>query len=494
MIAEQVGEGDKAKQLAGFKLFLSGIDLTKPVGVYVGTPTDAGTQPPVVAFIPVTKEDDLLDQLKQFQVEIGKPEKGIRSVAGPNGQNAFLRFANGHAYVSDKSESLEGKLPEPGKFLPQMSKTHLVAASMRLGQLPKKLRQDAVDEMKKNIDKDKERKDGESDAAYEGRLFGMKLAQEAVTAFMLEAEDVSLGLKVDAKTDKLVIDLATTATPGSALAGSYKKLGSMRSKFAPLAADTAFNFICALSLSEELRTTFGKIVAKGVKEEIEKEKDPAVKKLAERAFEAMRDCFNTDAVDFGFFLTGPYPDKLVGFVGGVRVKEGKKLDVLFRAAAQDPKQKDGEIKLDIDKVGSLAIHRIIPKDTDKVDEKTLKAFGNKEVFICFRDDVVLFALGKHGLPALKDSIARLDRATPAKDTDPVQMEFSFLKITQMDPESFKAGDAEAIRKALAGAPKGADRMRFSLLGGEALRIRFDMSLDLIKAFAALGKARQDQDQ
>lgn len=492
VLAEKAGEGDKAKQLGALKLFISGVDLTKPLGIYVGVPTDAGTQPPVIGFVPVTKEDDLLDQLKQFQVEIGKPEKEIRTVAGPNGQNGFLRFANGYAYVSDRSESLEGKLPDPAKFLPAASKTHLIAASLRMSQLPKKMRQEAIEEMKKNIDKDKERKDGETDAAYEGRLFGMKLAQEAVTSFMLEGEDVSLGLKVDAKADKLIIDLATTAAPGTGLADSYKKLGSMRSKFAPLAADSAFNFICALPLSQELRTTFGKVVAKGVKEEIEKEKDPAARKLAERAFEAMRDSFNTDVFDFGLFLTGPYADKLVGFVGGVQVKEGKKLDVLFRAAAQDPKQKDGEIKLDVDKVGGIAIHRIVPKDTDKVDEKALKAFGNKEVFVCFRDDVVLFSLGKHGLSALKDTMGRLDRATPAKDTDPVQMEFSFLKIAQMDENSFKAGEAEAIRKALAGSPKGSDRMRFSLLGGDSLRVRFDMSLELIKAFAAVGKARGDQ--
>lgn len=489
VLAEKAGEGERAKQLGAAKLFLSGIDTTKPFGLYVGVPKDADSPPPSVAFIPVSKEDDLLDLLKQFQVEVGKPEKDVRSITAPDGKSAFIRFANGHVYLSDRSEPLEGKLLDPSKFLMAESKTHLMAVKLDLGKLPKKMRQDALAEMKKKIESEREKKEGEKESDYQGRLIVLRLAEELGSDFLLDAQDVSLGLKIDAKTDKLTFDLATTAAPGSNLAANIKKLGTVRSKFAGLAADSAFNVLLALPVSEKVRADVGKAFAKAVKDELDKQNDATARKAAEQIFDTVRDCLSTDSLDFAAVITGPYSDKLVGFVGGAQVKQGKKLDEIIRLAAKDANQ---DIKLDVDKVGGAAIHRIIPKD--KVDEKAVKMFGGREVFVCFRDDAVLFSVGKHGLSALKDAAGKLDRATPAKDTDPVQLEISFLKLAQMEDSGFPAAEADAIRKALAGAPKGADRVRFSLLGGESLRVRFDMSLELVKVAAAIGKARQAQEQ
>lgn len=489
VILEKAGEGDKAKQLGVAKLFLGGIDTRKPIGVYVGTPAD-GAQPPAVAFIPVSKEDDLLDQLKQFQVDVGKPEKEVRSLTMPNGQSAFMRFANGHAYISDKSENLEGKLADPVKFLPADSKTHLIAASIRLGQLPKKMREDAVAELKQKIEADKAKKDGETPAAHEGRLFGMKLSQDFATAFMLDAEDVSLGLKIDAKTDKMAIDLSVTSARGSTLAANTRKLAALRSKFAALAADSAFNFLCDIPLSAEMRAEFGKIVEKAFREELAKETNADKKKTEEQAFKVLQECFATDTVDFGLFLTGPYADKLLGFVGGYHIKDGKKLEEQLRAVAKDPTNKDRDnIKLDVDKIGGVAVHRVIPKE--KMDEQATKTFGSNEVYVCVREDAILFSVGKHGLAALRDAMGRLGKPAAGKDTDPIQMEFSFLQIAQME-DSFKRGEAEAIRKAFAGSPKGADRVRISLLGGDSLRIRAEMSLEVMKMGAALNKLKEQE--
>ena len=173
---------------------------------------------------------------------------------------------------------------------------------MRLNELPKKLRQDTVTEMKKNLEKEQAKKDGETEAAYAGRLFGMRAVEEFATSVILDAADVTLGLKLDAKTDKLLIDLSMTAAPGSTLAKQTKQLGNLRSKFAALAADSAFNLLCQLPVSEDIRKSFSKVVEMGFREALDKEADAAKKKLAERAFNAVRDCFAT--ARFGVFLPG----------------------------------------------------------------------------------------------------------------------------------------------------------------------------------------------
>jgi hypothetical protein len=471
---------------------LAGIDTKKPLGLYVGVPTEAGAKPPVVTFLPVTKKDDFLDLLKNLGVGVSEPEKEIYTLSMQNGTTFYVRFANNHAYGSDNSEHLQGKLPDPAKFLPPDSKTHLVAASLRLGQLPKKMKQDLLDQIAAGVEAEKNKEQNEKPGEREARLFGMKIAHESIVALIRDGEDLSLGLDINPKTEKIALDLSLTAAPNSSLADSAKKLGATRSRFSSLVADSSFNMLFAVPFAKNLRTDLGAVMNRAVQEGIDKEKDPKARKLAQKTAELMGEMFATDTIDFAVVLGAPYADKKVGFLAAMHVKNGKKAEEQMRAfIKENPPEKDkGEYKLDHSKAAGTAIHWFKPKE--EPDAKTAKDFGSNEVYVAIKDDAVLFSVGVHGLEVMKDALTKLDKGgARASATDPIQIEISMARLAGISVD-FTEQQVDVVRKVFSGADKNKDRVRLSLLGGNSIRLRMETNIQMVKMGAALAKLKQQE--
>jgi hypothetical protein len=498
LVATQAGEKEKADQLDGMINVLTGgkgfagIDTKKPLGLYVNVPTEAGAKPPVVTFLPITKKDDLLDLLKNLQVGVSEPEKEIYTLSMKNGTTFYVRFANGHAYGSDNSEHLQGKLPDPAKFLPPDSKTHLIAASLRLGQLPRKMKQELLDQIAAGAEAAKNEEQKEKPGQREARLFGAKLAEDSMMAMVRDGEDLSLALDINPKTEKITLDLSLSAAPNSSLADSIKKLGVTRSRFSSLVADSSFNMLFAVPFAKTFRTDLGALINKAVQEELEKEKDANVRKLTEKAAAMMGEMFATDTIDFAVVLGGPYADKKVGFLAAVHVKNGKKAEEQLRALIKEnPPEKDkGEFKLDHSKVAGTAIHWFKPKE--EPDARTEKDFGSNEVYVAIKDDAMLFSVGVHGLEVMKDALTRLDKGgAKASATDPIQVEISMARLAGMNAE-FTEEQVNVVRKVFSGADKNKDRVRLSLLGGNSIRLRMESSIQMVKMGAALAKLKEQE--
>jgi hypothetical protein len=497
LLAEQAGEKDKADQLdqiidavtagKGF----AGIDTKKPLGIYVGMPAEAGEKPPAVVFIPISKKDDFIDLLKGLQVEVGEPENEIHKLTPPNGTVTYVRFANGHAYASDNADHLKDKLPDPAKFLPADSKTHLIAASLRLAQLPKKIKQELLDGIAKGIEAEasKQRED-EKPGEREGRIMGAKLAGEGFMAMIRDGEDFSLALDINAKSEKISLDLSLSAAPNSGLEESVKAFGASRSRFSNLAADSVFNVLYSIPLNKDFRKTFYALMEKDMKEGLEK-RDPKERKILEKLLPTLREVMAVEAMDTGIIIAGPHADKKVTVLVAAHLKNGKKFEEEIRALLKEnpPEKGKGDLKLDHSKVGSTAIHHFKPEK--EADEQAQKALGSNDIYVAVREDAVLVTVGSHGLEVMKDALAQLDKGAKSAGTDPVQVELSIARLAGL-AENFNEKQAEAIRKVFAGADKGKDRVRLSLLGGKSIRLRLEANLQVIKLIAALGKLESEQ--
>src|SRR5262249_30688897 len=106
-VLKLAGQDELIQQLDGMIGLLGdgkgipGIDGKKPLGVYVLEPKNGAPLPPVVGFIPVTKEEDFFDALAKLHLEVSKPDdKGVRSIDVPRGGTVYVRAANGHLYAS----------------------------------------------------------------------------------------------------------------------------------------------------------------------------------------------------------------------------------------------------------------------------------------------------------------------------------------------------------------------------------------------------------
>jgi hypothetical protein len=188
-------------------------------------------------------------------------------------------------------------------------------------------------------------------------------------------------------------------------------------------------------------------------------------------------------LDFGGVLRGPLPDQRYVIVAGLKVKEGQKIEQAIRDVVKElgPKEREN-IKLDHQRVLGTTVHLIRPPERE-VDENAKKIFGNMDIFLAIREDVAFVTVGQQGLAAMKEAIDGAGKAA-GKGGAPVQFEVSVSKVVPLSPEN-QEKMAEAVKKVFTGADQNRDKVRITLQGGEALRLRIEADAAIIKLVAAL---------
>jgi hypothetical protein len=481
------GQEDKAKQLDGLIDALTGgkgllgVDTKKPLGAYLNMPA-LGDRPPVIGYIPITRDKDFLDLLKQLNCQTKKGDGDIYELSQPiSEQKFYLRFANQHVYVSDAAARLEGKLADPATFLSNANRDNTVTAQVRLDQIPKEYKQLLQQLIEMELAKNQEKKPDESNAEHQGRLAGMKMARDAIVELIEQGQDVRLSLNVDQKNHAISAELSLSAKSGSTLASRFDGFSSTQSVFSGLAKDSAANVLVYLPLAKELQTQIGKAWDSNLQEAIKAEKDPVVRAQIQKIIDVLEPTIKSDSLDFAIALRGPLADKKYVPVFGLRVKQGRKLEQLLREVARDPKIADkAVIKLEHDKAkDGTAIHLVQPKEP--APDEVKQRLGTTDIYVAVREDVAVVTLGSNGLAVIKETIDTLGKAPPG--TAPLQVDVALSKLVPLaDQDDDKVQKVmEAVNKVFAGPDKGKDQIRLSLKGGSAtLRLRLEMNAEIVK--------------
>jgi hypothetical protein len=148
------------------------------------------------------------------------------------------------------------------------------------------------------------------------------------------------------------------------------------------------------------------------------------------------------------------------------------------------------LKIDDAKIGDVNVHRIDLKGLD-LGPQFSKIYGSDQMFLAFRDDAVLFAVGEDGLSLLKDALASKPKAGSI-----LAFEASVGAIVAILPEDSAPGAADVAKKVF--KEKGGDKVRFSVDGGKGLTVRLSVDAKVVTFFAALapklGGAKPDKDR
>jgi hypothetical protein len=477
------------KSLTGEK-GLAGLDTQRPFGAYVNLPAKLGMNPPAVAFLPVTKEEDLLGLLDTLGIPVSKPENGVRGIDLPGGQKAYFRFAHRYVYVSDTAANLGGNLPDPAKlFQPDRLKDNLLTAALRFDEVPKHQKQLLLSLIDTQIAAEQERKPGESDNEYQSRLAATKLARDVLGSLVEESGALTFDLRIDQKANRIAFDLALVPKAGTVLAGRFRTFTAGRSPFQGLLADAAAGLVVHVPVADELRRELVQLFTRGVEEGLKNEKDPQRRALAKKLHAALLPTLEAGVIDFGAALLGPRGDdkKFVGVLG-VKVAEGKKLEEVFLELVKLlPAEEKGRVKLAQAEAGGVKVH-VIQAGKSLPDAQAEKVFGPFHFVLAFRDDVLLVTMGEHGLEVMKETIAALDRPA-AGAAPPVQLELAVARVALLNLEERERIE-QALAKAFPGGPQGRDRVRVTLQGGDALRLRFEAPAEIIRVIAELAPAMQ----
>jgi hypothetical protein len=491
-LVERAGREDQAQQFE--KLLrsrtgvdgLGGIDPRRPFGLYGKLGPGGAEDSEAVLMLPVADEKALLDTLEKVNLKADKGEGGLYTIEAEKVPfPVYFRFANQYVYATlrDKENVDRDRLPAPAVVLPP-GQIGTLTVLVNLDQVPDRLKEMALGQFEQGLQKAKEQdQPGETEAGKAFRVALIDRVGVGFKALLEEGQEARLRLRLDRKAGDLTLALNLSAQPGSKLAGRIARLGQGPSIAAGLVGtDSAMHALVNLSLPAELRKTLAPVIDEGVKKALAKEKDEARREALGEFLKALTPTLKRAQLDAGFDLRGPGEEGLYTLVLGAKVQDGAGIDRALRDVFKKipREEKKGDVKLDVDRAGSVAIHRVVP---DKMDRQARDLFGDHPFYFAVRPDALLLSAGAKGLEAIKEAAGAAPKPGRA-----AQVEMSMARMAKLMAREQKSAP-EAARQAFAKDPE-ADKIRVTLEGGQALRLRASMKAQLVTFFSLIDQAEK----
>jgi hypothetical protein len=485
LLFEAAGKGQVLKQIedlikskAGPK-GLAALDARRPLGLYARVGKDLSDLHAVL-LVPVADEKGFLELLDALNLKSEKPVGGVHRIK----QNALpfdlhFRFAHQYAYMTPLNPAAldPEALLSPAKLFPA-KQTSALSLTLHLQRVPGMARQVLLQHLNDALDKALESKEKPANPAQQ--RFRDELVKELIrqlTAVVREGDELNATIDIDPKTRDLTADLTVTARPGTSLATMIEKLGEGKSLFTGLLRDdAAVNALVHYRLPERLRQALVGLIKEATRRSLAETTDEAKQKQVRQLIETLEPTFKSGAIDLAFSLRGPSASDRYTLVGGVRLEDGKKVAATLVALLKDlPKTERPKVKFNVEKVDGTAIHSL---DLSKgFDELTRGMFGEEPLYLALKSNAAYFALGEDGLKAIKEALT-----APAKAGAPLRLEVSLVRLAAVmarTPEQLKAA-----KRLLTQSDEG--RVRLSLEGGERLRLRFVVNLNVVRLLSRLG--------
>jgi hypothetical protein len=400
----------------------SGLDPRRPWGGYAVLRAD-WTESAAVLVVPVTDERAVLELLERLDRKATPLGDGLFTFTpsddwGP----AYLRFAFGYAYVTVENRAVLAlnQLVSPSRLFPP-DETATASAVVRFDQIPEPLRKQAGaeltelrDESDPSSDPDDTDLDEQLDRAHWRALcrWGKLLADDG--------RELTVSARFDRASGELRFDAALSGRGGSVLSAAFRGLPRSRSLFAALTErEAALNLHVVTPLPPEHRAALVSAVAKDPGSILDNwdlaPEDEKVKAAAVRVVRALLPTLRAGRLDCALSLRGPESDRF-GVVAGLRIKGSDRVDrAIRRLIAALPESDRANVKLDAERIGGVAVHRLsFTSDDGLSSDDVKKVFGDQPAYWAVRQGAVLVAFGQGGLEAIRETLLRLrPRPVPA---------------------------------------------------------------------------------
>ena len=446
---------------------LYAIDGQQPIGFYAKIGKDL-TELSGVLVVPIKGEGEkeFKEMLGGLGWEVGAAKDGIHSVK----QNLLpidlhYRIVGKHAYMSLIGEGALAKnnLVEPQRIFTGKSQAAL-SLTLRLDQVPAEVRSLLLDTFKESLGKvDDKSGDNKAQKAVQTAL--AKEGQRILENVFTDGEELNADVDINPKTKQLAVDMTLRAKAGSKWAAQLAKLGQRQTLCAGvLHKDAAMNMLINLDMPPELQGAVGNVIQEMVKQVTSDIKDPTKQRQAVQLMEAIKPSLTANQIDAALSLRGPHKSKQFTLVAGLKLHQGDKLVATLLELIKDlPAKEQKLIHLNVDKVGNVGIHKL--EFQGAFDGATKQMFGDQPIYVAFRNDAFFLGLGEEGLAAVKDAVAAKADVQPA-----VLFDMSVARMSAL------AGKAVTV-------PADDARLRLTLDGGQALRVRCTMAMSALQILA-----------
>jgi hypothetical protein len=503
LLPEDVGE--KVKQGVGFvkdmideKKGIEGIDVNNPIGLYVTFGEEFTPNPPVVVLVPIADEDAILTFLKEKgKQEIEKEKDGsYRTQPKESPFPVYFRFANKYAYVTiiDPGNIDPKTLPKPADVLGGRPE-HLVSATLRIDRLPEGAKKLAIAQVENQLAAGKDQPIPHETPAI--KSFKEKAIDELAANLksLLEGgQEAALRLNVDPKREEVALELELTGIKDSKLAKDIASIREHKSVVggAISSPDAAMSFNLSVGLSSTLKELLPPVVDDLVEQAKKQANVPGeFQTKAEPLIKALLPTVKAGEIDLGATLLGPNKDDKYTLLVGLKVIDGKKIETAVKDTVKKeaPPEIAGMVQWDAEKLAGGAMLHVV-KVADQLDADAQKVFGKSDLYLTFRDDLLVLAVG----PDAKAAIGKAAASKPA-DVGVLQVQASLSRIIPIMGENAQelAAARKAAEKVFGKSAGKADQIKFAIEGGDSLKIKLSAQGKAIQFLTEMG-LNQKQDQ
>ncbi len=455
----QLGGQPMAKPMAdGMLNSVKGLDRTKPIGLIVSI--DANNKPNPVLLIPVSSAKDLVTSISMFGL-VGPPteENGVLRTNSPQG-DLFVREQNGWAVVSHNQDTQPPA--DPMKALAGLNADYDIGVRVYLQNVPAKMRKDGIDQIRNVMAfaAAMQQQQGQGLGGLSQQSMDQQI--QAIERLLNEADQITIGWKLDRQVKNTHLDVTFTAVPGSTLAKDLQTAADVRTNFAGFnQSDSAvtMNFTGKSSPEQiqQAMTTLEQLKTKA-EEAVDKDQNlpddnarAQVKTVLRQLLDVIEKTVQTGKSDAGAIVVcGPnkFQAVLGGFVADTAGLESAVKNLITLAKGDAEFNSMATVKMDLENYKDVKFHQISVKLPESEDDAR-KVFGDSvDVYFGAGHDGAYVALGKGSLDLAKAVIDK-SAAEPNKSVLPFQLSvalapiFSFASSLHNDDDV--AGFASALQ-------------------------------------------------
>lgn len=396
---------------------LKGIDRGRPVGVLVYPPASGMGDPDVVAFIPVSSMEDVQVSLKiSNQVSVVKGDgEGRWELRGPD-RSIPIQVQGDYAFVAQNPERLGGTLPDVTALTESTAGRYDLSLRVFRGGIPEQAIEQGLAKLHADAEKERERRDGETDAQYGLRTRLSRSAEEVLEHLLTDFEQATIGVSVSREERSASIEATVAVQPRSELAAFIASLAATHSQFAGLDPDTtALTVSSSWTLSDNGSEMAGELLEQ-LRQQLgeQMQQDFTGASSAEHPVRRVLDALDATAeagqVDSLFAFSGDRPGGMV-LVAAAHVEQAEELaSALEQILPFVSQSKDvASLELQALEIEGVAVHRIVPKKIRQQDERLYGS--DAALYVGVGQEAIWLALGGAETP---DVLARFISGAPAE--------------------------------------------------------------------------------
>ena len=472
---------------------LAGLDAGRPwgaLGAFTGTETQA------VAFVPVTNVNHLLDALEG---QVGTPEdvgEGIQRIEIRN-MALFVKQQGNWAFVAQTREALSGLPEDPSALLAGLHQEYDLAVRLNVQNIPQNLRDQAIDQMRNVARLATVRRSGQSEEEFRQQQQNVEMQLEALSLALDQVDHATVGVLLDGKTRRLIVDVAAEFREGAAsLVGGQAEAAPAASLVQGASLPGA---LASLHFSSNVGPPEGGALAAQVQtlrtqwlagiDQDANIKDPQLRSLLKQLVTDVTDEMAATAAKgqlaVAASVNGEGPLTLVL---GVQVADGARLEAAIKRFVEGSRQIPGipAVRLDAAEHKGARFHTLSLPTADVFpnDERAKALLGPTcDISLAFGAQTAYLAIGPQGLELTKQAIDGSASAKAGSDLFHASISLGQLaSVLSRQPNSNPMLAMAALQLA-----NGHDRLHLSVAPyGRGTRYRLEVEEGLLRMLAMWG--------